>query len=368
MHYMTRAAVEQTEVVVREAHAAEIENWDALVGRFDNSRVVHTTAWLRFLQDSAGATPLFLIVERAGEIVGCLPGLLTRIGPLRLFGSPLAGWQTASMGPVFDPERTSAREMLGAAIRLLEERYRVHHIELVNRDLDAPAMRDLGFRGEAVATYRAPLFPDDVERTRKGLKDSARRNVKRAIKLGLEVRLEDDERFVVEAYDQIREVFVRGGNAVPFSEQRVRDFVRHMKANGRLIALSVYLPGGQTRIATGMFTVCGRELLLWQWAHRTEHRWYRPTEIMTWTAMERAMQAGCTTFDLMGRGEFKEKFGAVLDERQTRWIRSRYQWLAALRTIAQRTYRWQQSARGRIARVARRRGPAGDAPQDAAEA
>jgi hypothetical protein len=114
--------------------------------------------------------------------------------------------------------------------------------------------------------------------------------------------------------------------------------------------VSVYLPDGTTNIATGMFTIEGTELLLWTWAHRAEFRWYRPTELMTWTVMQRALAAGCDSFDLMGLGEFKTKFGAELDERKYRWVRSRYRWLGYLRDLAASGLQWQQGVRGRIVR------------------
>jgi hypothetical protein len=123
---------------------------------------------------------------------------------------------------------------------------------------------------------------------------------------------------------------------------------RAMRDAGHLLAVSVYLPDA-TCIATGMFTVEGAELLLWSWAHRAEHRWYRPTELMTWAVMQRALESGCQTFDLMGLGDFKTKFGAELDHRKYRWIRSRYAWLGQLRNLAARGLAWQQVFRGRMA-------------------
>jgi hypothetical protein len=162
------------------------------------------------------------------------------------------------------------------------------------------------------------------------------------------VQFEQDERFVTEHYDQLREVYVRGGHAINFGRDRVLQCFRRMRDAGNLLAVSVYLPDA-TCIATGMFTVEGTELLLWSWAHRAEHRWYRPTELMTWAVMQRAMQAGCETFDLMGLGDFKAKFGAELDERKYRWIRSRYAWLGQLRNLAARGLQWQQVVRGRMA-------------------
>jgi hypothetical protein len=86
------------------------------------------------------------------------------------------------------------------------------------------------------------------------------------------------------------------------------------------------------------------------WTHRTQYRWYRPTEIMTWAVMRKAMQFGCESFDLMGRGDFKAKFGASMKSDKIRWVRSRYRWLTVARDAAETLYRLQQSARGKYAR------------------
>ncbi len=337
-------------VLIREATREEIEGWDDLVMQFDNYRVSHKVTWMHSLQSTVRGQPLFLVYERANRIVGCIPGFLTNIGPLRLFGSPLQGWQTVSMGPAFDIDAVSTDELVAPLIEFLGTRYGVHHIEIISSELDQQVMKDLRFKNEPLPTYRAPLFPADQDRSMRTMKDSARRNVRRGIKLGLEVKFEEDETFVDEHYDQLREVFARGGASLPFGKNRALDFFRHMKASGNLIAVSVYLPNNGPSIATGMFTIEGRELLLWMWTHRTEYRWYRPTELMTWSVMKRAMDLGCDTFDFMGRGNFKAKFGAGLEYTKHRWSWSRYEWLAIGRTLAIRAYKSQQAVRGKLIR------------------
>ncbi len=339
-------------ITVRNATPAEWRDWDLVVARFPNSRIVHQRAWIEWLEACGCGSPLCLIIERDGEIIGASPGLLARVGPLRLYGSPLPGWQTPMMGPVFDPDRVDARELIRALLSFLERRHGVHHVELLSDSLDGSAMRHLGFRAEPVPTYRARLYPGETDRGFTALKDSARRNIRRAAKLGLVARIEEQESFVAEHYDQLREVFVRGGNTVSFGVERVGEFFRRMRAAGKLLAVSVSLPDGIS-IATGLFTADSRELLLWSWAHRTAYRWFRPTELMTWTVMQRAMAAGCVTFDLMGLGDFKTKFGAELDTTKQRWVRSRYRWLTSARDLAERGYRWQQGVRGRLARLRR---------------
>ncbi len=336
-------------VVLREATAAEVLAWDEIVTRFAGQRLFHLTCWLRYLAAVTGAQPLYLLYERTGEIVGCLPGLLVRKGILRIFGSPLAGWQTESMGPVFDPARVSAAEIGRALVPFLRARYGVQHIELTCAQLDQTTMRELGFRSRPVSTYRLPLFPGDEACGLKQLKAKTRNQLRKAIKLGLRARVETEESFVDEFYDQMREVFRRRRKAIPFTRGRVLECFRHLRVGGKLLAVSVRLPTDETCIATGLFMIDGRELHLWGWAHRTTYRWYCPTELLTWTAMQHAMATGCTTLDMAGGGDAKLKFGAVRDETLQLWLWSRYEWLAQLRDGAERVYRWQQSMRGRIA-------------------
>ena len=341
---------------VREATGPDLDRWDDIVRRFANHRVVHLRAWVESLETSGRGRPVYLVFERDGETVACLPGLVTTVAGLRLFGSPLSGWQTVSMGPAFDPARVSTADLLAATVQYLERHHHVAHIELMHSGLDPDSMRALGFEGQAVPTYRAPLFPGDPDRAFRAMKDSARRNVRRAERLGLVVRFCEDERFVDEHYAQLCEVFQRGGHAIPFSRQRVLECFRHLKAAGALLAPAVYLPAGRTSIATGMFLIEGTELLLWGWAHLAHYRWYRPTELMTWTVMQQAMRAGCEQFDFMGAGEFKAKFGAEPDLTKWRWMRSRPGWLLPARHAAESAFRWQQAVRGRTARFAARAG------------
>jgi predicted ATP-grasp superfamily ATP-dependent carboligase len=340
-------------VRARSATPSELAAWDAVLGQFPNHRVVHTRAWIESLRASGHGRPLYLVFERGGEIVAGMPGLRTTVAGVRLFGSPMAGWQTSGMGPAFDPGRVSTTALMTALVELLEREHGVAHVEVMHDQLESDAMRRLGFTGEPVPTYRAPLFPGDEARGLRALKDAARRNVRRAERLGLVTRFETHERFVDEHYDQLREVCIRRGSTVSFPQERMLECFRHMHSARKLLAISVYHPARQVSIATGMFLIAPPELMLWSWAHREHYRWYRPTEVMTWTVMRRAMEAGCTTFDLMGRGDFKAKFGAELDETRWRWTRSRRRWLAVARNAAQLAFRTQQAVRGRVRRAVR---------------
>jgi len=339
-----------TEAVIREATPREIETWDDIVVRFDNHRVFHKKNWIRSIAAFSGGTPLHLIFVKRGEIVGCLAGLLIKLGFLRLFGSPLEGWQTDSMGPAFDPEKITTGEMFSPLVPYLEKKKGVWHVELVSAGLDEEAMRDLGFRERPLFTYRVDLFPEQTDRVIQNMHRRTRTYVRSTIRSGLISQVETEESFVDEIYDQSKDVFLRHGNALPFSKKRLLHLFRAMKESGNLLALSIRRPDDGACMATGTFLVEGRELCLWSWTHRSQFARYHPIELLTWTAMRKGMEVGCTTFDMGGGGQVKPKFGAFPDRTSRRWIWSRHQGLFWGRELARKTFRWQQSLRGAVTR------------------
>lgn len=350
-HAPLRAAtLEAPALRVRAASPEELAGWDALCQGLGPSRLFHRRAWIESLAEGAAGAPRYLVCERQGEIVGCLPGLLRQLGPLRLFGSPLEGSQTSSMGPVFDARRVSTRELMGALLAHLEQEEGAHHVELASDHLDLGAMRALGFADELLFTCRIALYPGDEDRALRNIDGRTRNHLRKAQRLGLRCEREEDEGFAAECYDQLVEVFRRGGNAAPFGPERVRRCFRHMKAAGRLLALSVRLPEGEC-VATGLFLLDAPEMHLWLWTHRTAHRGAYATELLMWTAMREGMARGCTTLDMGGGGRAKLQYGARPDETAHRFLRSRHAVLARSRALARQAFHLQQSLRGRLLRA-----------------
>src|SRR5256712_13224716 len=122
-------------LAIREASPLELAGWDELVQRFDNHRIVHTRAWINWLEACGHGRPLYLILELDRQVVGCVPGLVVRLGVVRLFGSPLPGWQAPSMGPVFDRRRGTTPGVGAAPVVFLEGRGRGQAIRALGDDL-----------------------------------------------------------------------------------------------------------------------------------------------------------------------------------------------------------------------------------------
>lgn len=333
---------------IRALSLEELCEWDQIITRFDGWRIFHTKSWVDYLQSFSKGHALFLIFEKNGTVVGAIPGILLKITVFKAFMSPMEGWQTQSLGPVFDRKMTSDQEIVDALIPFLLKTYGVQYIEISSTFLDSYVMKSAGFHGEAIYTQRAQLCPQKPEETFAGIKSKTRNQIRKALKQGLKVRFEQSEQFVEEFYEQLLSIFIRGGNTMPFSKERVESLIKHLAGSDNLLTISVYLPEGKECIATGIFLVGGGELYLWGWTHRREHGSKCPIELLTWTAMKKASESGCSVFDLAGGGAAKKKYGGIADETTYRWIWSKYPVALTLRELARRFYRWQQSTRGQL--------------------
>jgi len=230
--------------------------WDALVRRFPNCRVVHTRGWIRSLEASEGR-PLYLCSSGPGGR-RVLAGACGDRGTVPHFGSPLPDADHGH-GPVFDrPVHARAARRTAPSSR----RYATHHS---SGKLRSRPCGDGGVRipRGAVRTYRASLYPGDEGRALKAMKESARRNIKRAVKLGL-VRCSRTTSIRGRALRPDREVFTRA--ATPsHSTHPGLEYFRHMR-EAAISSRSRVSPDRCTNIRTGCsdwmarscFCGCGR--------------------------------------------------------------------------------------------------------------
>jgi len=333
-------------IVVREATPTELDSWDDLVRQCKGYRVYHKKAWLESLAEYTGGKPIYLVAEEGNQVVAYCPGLLVKKLFPKAFGSPLPGWQTETMGPVVVSGYSASPYLVDSILKFLRKSG-VLYFEMASSILDS--MECGSFHRIPKHTLRIDLQPS-LDEILRHMNKGAKSGIKKAQRLGLEVREEHDESFVNEVWEQICEVFTRRGASVPFGRSRVLSLFTHMKAAGNLLALSVWGPT-EVCIATGIYLVEPPEAILWMWTHRRQWGYCCPTEIMMWTAMQRVKEMGCTTMDLSGGGgNAKTKFGAYPDNSASRWIWCIHPWFLQLRTVAERAYRLQQRLRGKSAR------------------
>jgi CelD/BcsL family acetyltransferase involved in cellulose biosynthesis len=309
-----------------------------LYARCPDWTLYHTPEWLDFLDAAVPGRRLELGIWRGPDLVGLFPARERQLGPFRLFASPMPGWNTAQMGPIWLVP-VESEEFWAALERFLKAR-RFHHTELVSAD---PRLWDRpGWQREVGHTFLAPLDPDP-KRLLAGFGKSCRKIVRRAQRLGVRTEFTEDEKFIDIYYGQLEEVFAKRNLRPTYSKERVRLLWRHLKPTGRLLTAWAILDGQV--IATRIDLVGNARLHSFGSAsHRPALKAF-PNEALRYFVMAWAGRNGMTTFDMTGGGTYKTKFGGRLAD-EIRLIRS-----PAMLRLGRRLARW---AFYRLKRGARR--------------
>jgi len=286
------------------------EAWDRAISGFESRLLFHRSAWLSFLEETqSGITVRFKIVQD-GRIVGFFVGILMKKGFLKILGSPLATWLTDYMGPLFNPGFD--QEVFLLELHALCRRWKIHTLEIGNPFLDQSTMQKHGFRCSQWNVYGIPVS-SDIDDMWKNLTGKCKNRIRKGYSNELVVEDCVDPAFVDEHYDQLLEVFAKQRRLPEYSLQTIRSLYENLKHENLLLTLRVQYKG--RTIATGMFPHDDRFVFSFGIASRTEFQKLCPNELLYWTVMSIAGQAGLKEFYIGGvyktpesGGLFKKKF------------------------------------------------------------
>jgi CelD/BcsL family acetyltransferase involved in cellulose biosynthesis len=326
--------------------AVEPAQWDALVQAFPDRTVFHGLAWLRSVAQAESLELILRKVESDGRCLAIWPWLEVRKGPLRVLGSPLPGWSTVYLGPLFDRQANVAD-----CVRAFCEDPRLRTAAYSYcKVLDPGREVDLGPAGfEVRSGYRTYLL--SLERSEaelwSNLEGNCRTKIRKGLKQGLEVRRETDSDFIEDFWTMSLEVFGRSGIRPTFSRRLLELVVGNLMAEDRLLVLSAFWEG--RRIATLVHPHDDQTLYNWQGTSFGEYRWLSPNNLLQWEAILAARRMGLRRFDFVsvygGPGEFKKSFGGTATTTATHWERYRWPVVRVLKQTYEYYLRRRQRAR-----------------------
>jgi hypothetical protein len=309
----------------------ESEQWDQLLEEFPHATVFHTLAWQRIMS-AAGAARIHLAqAQLDGECEAVWPCQEMRKGPLRVLGSPLPGMSTAYMGPLF-----KSRNTMHAVIDAFFQHdwfnkpafFAVKSLNAEHVDLSAHGFEKvLDFD-----TYCIDLtMPEDA--LWENLKSECRSRIRKAEKLGLQVREETSAEFVDEFWAMSIETFARTQIQPTFRQGFVEEMWRHLGPEGRLRVLSAWLD--EERVGTLVLPLDNHTMYYWGGASYRRFRGLPAHNLLHWEAIKLAQRAGLERYDFVstlgGAGRFKKTFGPKHVYSSTHWERSRSSLIAALK-------------------------------------
>ncbi len=210
---------------------------------------------------------------------------------------------------------------------------------------------NLGFETSVFDSFELDLTLTEDQLWR-NLRQDCREAIRKAERSGVVVEEAHDMEFADDYYDQLKHVFVVKNSVPPFGVDRVRQMIKFMEPAGNLLMLRARNKEG-TCIATSIRLALNKTVFAWgaaSWRHFSR---VKPNEMLQWYAIKYWKERGMHTFDLVGRGDYKLKYGSrpiVVP-----WVRkSKTQAIAFLRYSAEEMFRGAQDKFGKLAHMIER--------------
>jgi hypothetical protein len=321
----------------------DLAKWPDL-SHFADRTIWQTPAWLGFVVETQHAEPILAEVRDGADVVGYYTGLIVRKFGLKILGSPMTGWTTAYMGFNLLPG-VSRREALAALLRFAFEELGCVHTEFMDMHLTVEEADGLGFEQRPMDGFQVDLAKTEEELFA-GFSKTCRWSVRKAEKLGVVVEEATDESFADDFYSQLMDVFGKQSLVPTYPIERVRALMRHLLPVGQLLLLRARDPEGRC-IASGIFPGGSNFMVYWGGASWREYQHLLPNEAIQWYAMRYWQARGMKLYDMMGKGEYKRKYGGK--RVSIPWFRkSRSPIFETARRMARAAFGVQQRVRGRL--------------------
>lgn len=280
--------------------------WDAIVAKYESGSVYHTSGWLHFIEQTQDAEVIVEPFTVDGNECFHVAARISK-GPFNILGSPLPGWTTGQLGPLFNPGDVDQAELI-REVEAFGKRQGVSMYELVNERLDPEVMRAAGWTEEADGTFVVDL-PGTHDELWDMLKSTCRNRVRKARKNGLTVQIGTDEALVDDVWERVDAVFRHQDLIVSYDQQRMQTLFDELNPRASVVGLRVLAPDGHIA-AGGIFPFDTKCIYFWAGAASPEDRALVPNELMHWELMCHAIDRGLARYDMCGGGDYKKKFGA----------------------------------------------------------
>lgn len=305
--------------------------WDALVTQAELGTVYHRSAWLNTISPDTGGHIHRLVLETNGTALALWPIGLLRKGPLRIGGSPLPGWNTAYLGPLFFP----ACHDKAATVQTM---MRAHPIRrpafLALRTMDTSLdFASLGFRKTRdFETYELDLTRDE-QTLWDNLKSTCRTRIRKGEKNGLTIREETNADYLDDFWAMAVDVFAKSAKQPPFSMALLQRIESNLRARGELIVTTAFL--GSERVATLIIPHDGRTAMYFAGGSRSERLDLAPNNLLHWKTILLCRQRGLTKYDFISNrgnpGRFKATFSPDTRTSTVHWEYARSRLILRLR-------------------------------------
>ena len=236
---------------------------------------------------------------------------MMRKGPLRVGGSPLPGWNTAYLGPVFTPACADQAMKLDAVRAMMKGKPISNPSFIATRCMDVDLdLSSLGFeKTQDFETYEIDLTRDEDELFA-ALKGTCRTRVRKGTKNGLVVRGEVDDGYIDDFWTMSADVFLKSKLKPPFSKRFLKTMHERMFEQGELLVTSAF--AGDERVATLIVPHDGKTGVYFAGGTFASKLSLAPNNLLHWETMMLCKKMGLERYDFISNrgkpGKFKKTF------------------------------------------------------------
>jgi len=291
-------------------------DWAGTVAAHPSATLFHHPDWLKVLQRTQHLDLVPLGVTRNGRMIGLLPLLVRRYGPLRIRASPFIVEDTPYLGPVVDG--APLREVLEALERWARHN-RLAFVRLllppgtlgaVDASMNGSASADFVEKHTHILDLRA-----GADRVWRNLKDGCRGAIKKAQRAGLQITSATTPSEIHEYY-RIADALHRAQQLRhPNSEQFFQEVWTRF---GSSKEVSLLLCRHEGRLVGGVFLGHSRGTAYYlDGASNHDGKRLQAANLLLWEAIRQAIDGGFDWFDFVGSdiprlAQFKASFGGDL--------------------------------------------------------
>jgi len=282
------------------------KEWNDIVWQYENKTIYHTYEWLEFIEESQNLKKIIYEIKYQDKIVGYLPGFPIKKGPIKIFGSRFAGWMTPYMGPLMSndfPQNVFFKEF-----KKLMKKEGFHYAELNNRFLDIEIARNEKYLITEGITHIAEIKATPEEILKSFQKRTAR-YTRSALKSDLLVEHTLDRSFVDVNYDLLKEVFNKSNMSPTHPKESIECLINQFCDTDQLIL--TWVKYGDTVIAAYFDLIYDDWLYSYNATSKQGYLDFRPNELARYHSLCTAAAKGARQFEMVGGGDYKEKFGGM---------------------------------------------------------
>lgn len=285
-------------------------SWDDYVRNHAGGTLYHSTKWLA-VAETFGAQTRTLGLWKNNQLVGALPLVTRKMGPLVLAGSPLNGISTPHMGPILDDPQLMGEFLLGLEAYAKSEG--IDYLELAfSSEVSEELLTQAGYTVETRQTLTMNIPPDE-DALWQGMEVRCRNATRKSEKSGVQIEFCNTlESWLNDYMEMSQALYERQGTTSPFSETYFRTLWEKLypeqlnvlvaRFEGKAIAAALF-----PRFKNACYYVDGVSL--------KEYNKLNPNNLVQWRFLQWATASGVTFYDMVGANipsiaKFKVSFGS----------------------------------------------------------